>query len=198
MASKASVQKKSLARKIEDQGFIMISSCVRCARLNKNCIKSEDSDRCSECVREGRSRCVESKPSFTDAEWRRLVAVQQKLRDEEDRANEEMFKIMARMNRLRKQEKLLRQRANEFLAHEFKEIEELENLEEQEKIEEERSKDVQKESVGSSVLVADSQLAAVSEGPSLTQMLRDPFFWSNLEMPDGIVEQVGGSLSGSQ
>ncbi|KAH2285089.1 hypothetical protein KXW82_005134, partial [Aspergillus fumigatus] len=53
---------------------------------------------------------------------------------------------MACMNRLRKQEKLLRQRANEFLAHEFKEIEELENLEEQEKIEEERSKDVQKES----------------------------------------------------
>jgi hypothetical protein len=73
MASKASIQKNNLARKIEDQGFIMVSPCVRCARLGKKCVKSEGSDHCSECVKEGRTYYMESKPSFTNAEWRHLV-----------------------------------------------------------------------------------------------------------------------------
>lgn len=84
MASKASVRKKSLAQKIEDQGFIMAFPCIRCARLGKEYIKSESSDRCSECVREGCSYYVESKLSFTDAEWRRLICVQNSIKEQEE------------------------------------------------------------------------------------------------------------------
>jgi hypothetical protein len=73
MASKASIQKNNLAWKIKDQGFIMVSPCVRYAHLGKKCVKSEGSNHCSECVKEGHTHCVESKPSFTNTEWRRLV-----------------------------------------------------------------------------------------------------------------------------
>jgi hypothetical protein len=63
----------------------MVSPCVRCARLGKKCVKSEGSDCYSECVKEGRTCCVESKPSFTDAEWRRLVQAQDSIKEEEEK-----------------------------------------------------------------------------------------------------------------
>jgi hypothetical protein len=168
MASKASIQKNNLARKIEDQGFIMVSPCVRCARLGKKCVKSEGSDRCSECVKEGRTRCVESKPSFTDAEWRRLVQAQDLIKEEEER-------LLAKLMRLRKQERLLCHRANEFLAHDFKEVEELERLEEQERFEKEQLADCQREDASNAAHLADPQLATVDD-VTFSQLMDDPSF----------------------
>jgi hypothetical protein len=81
-------------------------------------VKAEAFDRCSECVLKGITRCVESKPSFTDVEWRRLVAAQQKIRADELKASEELETILARINRLRRQEQLLRDKASEFISHE--------------------------------------------------------------------------------
>jgi hypothetical protein len=168
MASKASIQKNNLAQKIEDQGFIMVSPCVRCARLGKKYVKSKGSNRCSECIKEGHTHCVESKPSFTNAEWRRLVQAQDLIKEEEER-------LLAKLMRLRKQERLLCHRANEFLAHDFKEVEELERLEEQERFEKEQLADCQREDASNAAHLADPQLATVDD-VTFSQLMDDPSF----------------------
>jgi hypothetical protein len=63
--------------------------------------------------------------SFSEKDWKKLVAAQNKLKEEEEEA---MMKIL----RLRKQQKLLQKRAGDFIARDIKEIEELEKLEEDE------------------------------------------------------------------
>jgi hypothetical protein len=191
MASKASIRKNNLARKIKDQGFIMVSPCVRYARLGKKCVKSEGSDRCSKCVKEGRTHCVESKPSFTDAEWRRLVQAQDSIKKEEE-------KLLAKLIHLQKQERLLRHRANEFLAHDFKEVEELERLEEQERFEKEQLADRQREDASNAAHLANPQLAAVDD-VTFSQLMDNPSFWANIDLSaNNIAAQVSGSPSGSQ
>jgi hypothetical protein len=190
MASKASIRKNNLARKIEDQGFIMVSPCVHCACLGKKCVKSEESDRCSECVKEGRTRYIELKPSFTDAEWRRLVQAQDSIKEEEE-------KLLAKLMHLQKQERLLRHHANEFITHEFKEVKELERLEEQERSEREQLVNHQREDA-SNVRSADPQLAAV-DNITFSQLMDDPSFWVNIDLSaNNIAAQVGGNPSGSQ
>ncbi|BCR89217.1 uncharacterized protein ACHE_50415A [Aspergillus chevalieri] len=187
----SSVRKNELLRKISDNGFAMVFSCTRCARLGKTCVKSDDSDRCSECVKEGgRSRCVEMKPSYSDAEWRRLVRAQHSIKDEEEA-------LLAKLLRLRKQERLLRERANEFISHEFQAIEELEELEREENRTHEEQGKFQKQ--GEDV-ECDAQLASVSNDPSLTQMMNSPSFWENFDsaVAGGIPSPTGGNQSSSQ
>jgi hypothetical protein len=99
---------------------------------------------------------VESKPSFTNVEWRRLVQAQDSIKEEEE-------KLLAKLMCLRKQEHLLRHHANEFLAHDFKEVEELERLEEQERFEKEQLADYQREDASNAAHLADPQLAAVDD-----------------------------------
>ena len=125
MSSKSSIKKNRLASRIEEEGFISVFPCIRCARLHKVCVKSEGSDRCSECVRMNKSNCADSEMSFSDKDWRKLVAAQQKI-EEERRA------ILAKLLRLKSQNNLLRRRAGDFIARDIKEIEELEKLEEDE------------------------------------------------------------------
>ena len=187
----SAVRKGELLRKISDNGFAMVFSCIRCARLGKTCVKSDDSDRCSECVKEGgRSRCVEMKPSYSDAEWRRLVRAQHSIKDEEEA-------LLSKLLRLRKQERLLRERANEFISHEFQEVAELEELEKREKeaCEEQERLQKQREDVE-----YNAQLAAVSNDPSLTQMMNSPYFWEDFDLAvaDGIPSSSGGNPSSSR
>ena len=72
-------------------------------------------------------------PSFTDAEWRRLVKSQNQIEEEEEA-------ILAKLLRLRKQKRLLQKRASDFIARDFKEVAELEELERREVKERERLK----------------------------------------------------------
>jgi hypothetical protein len=214
MSSKASVKKNRLCQRIEEEGYRSLNPCVRCVRLHKVCFKSDNSDRCSECVRAGNSKCAMSKPTYSDSEWRRLVEMQRKIAEERRLALIASQEAMAKVMRLERHEALLRSRAGDFIARDYKEIAELEELErreaeererlEKERVESERQK-CQTESARAATGVSQSAvmgggpaLAATSEDPTLTQMLRDPFFWSNLELPDGIVGQVGGSPSGSR
>jgi flagellar biosynthesis GTPase FlhF len=176
MASKSSVRKNTLAQKIRDEGFKMVFSCVRCNRLGKECFKSADSSRCSECVLKGITRCVESKPSYSDSEWQRLVNAQRKIREDERKTAEELQTITARLNRLHRQEELLRNKANEFISHEFKEIAELEALERQEEeelarmAEEKRKAEEDRQQLitllGLHPSTGDDQLASVFSLPS--------------------------------
>ena len=195
--SYSSVKKNNLRRRIEEEGFIMTFPCTRCARLGKSCVKSEGSNRCSECVKASNCRCEESEASFSDAEWRRLVRAQQKLEDEEERANEEMATILARLNRYKKQKKLLHRRAGDFIARDIKEIEELEKLEEQERKEREEQEKFQEQGKDAEV---EAQLAAMPNNPSLTQMMDSPSFWENFDsiVAGGIPSPTGGNQSSSR
>jgi hypothetical protein len=63
----------------------MVSPCVHCAHLGKKCIKSKGSDYYSKCVKKGRTHYIESKPSFTNIEWRCLVQAQDSIKEEEEK-----------------------------------------------------------------------------------------------------------------
>jgi hypothetical protein len=73
ISSKASVKKNRLYQRIEEEGYRSVLPCDRCVRLHKICFRSDDSDRYSECIRTGNSKCAISKPTYLDAEWRRLM-----------------------------------------------------------------------------------------------------------------------------
>jgi hypothetical protein len=161
-------------------------------------------------------------PTFTDAEWRRLVKSQNQIEEEEEA-------ILAKLLRLRKQKRLLQKRAGDFIARDYKEVAELEELErreveERERLEKERVESEQKEreaesaraanEVPQSAITTDSRiLAATSEDPTLTQLLTDPSLsWVDLDAawlvgspgrshsPSAgeTVEPAGGSPSGSR
>ncbi|KAL4868107.1 hypothetical protein BDV12DRAFT_197506 [Aspergillus spectabilis] len=122
----------------------MATRCIRCSESNKVCIISDGSTRCKECIRSCR-RCIDSEPSFSDAEWHRLLAAQKEIRGKESHVQNEieslqdkLNELFARSRRFRKQENLLQQRAGDFISREIKTIEELEVLEKQE--EEERAR----------------------------------------------------------
>ena len=177
--SRSAVRKDNLRRRIEEEGFVMTLPCTRCARLGKSCIKTEGSNRCSECVKATNCRCETSEASFSDAEWRRLVRAQQKLEDDEERANEEMAMILARLNRYKKQKKLLRRRAGDFISRDIEEIEELERLEENERRAREEQEEVQRQR--DRLAAENHNISATWEDPSLTQMMASPSFWENLD-----------------
>lgn len=216
MSSKASIRKNALTRRIEDEGFQSVIPCERCVRLKRVCIRADCSDRCSDCVRAGGGvKCVMPTPTFTDAEWRRLVKSQNQIEEEEEA-------ILAKLLRLRKQKRLLQKRAGDFIARDFKEVAELEDLErreveERERLEKERvAKEREAESaraatgVPRSAVTTDGRFfAATSEDPTLTQLLNDPSFpWIDLDVAllgeapgspaGGTVEPAGGSPSGSR
>lgn len=173
----SAIWKSDLLQKISDNGFTMVFSCTWCAHLGKTCIKSDDSDCCNECVKEGGwSCCVEMKPSYSDAEWHYLVRAQHSIKDEEEA-------LLMKLLWLQKQEHLLREWVNEFISHEFQEISELEEMEEKEcqACEDQETLVRQQEKV-----VAEScQLAAMSDDPSLTQMMNSPLFWSDISLSTG-------------
>lgn len=104
----------------------MVFPCERCSKLKRSCVKLEGSSRCSECVKAGNCKCVDSKVSFSDSEWRRLVDAQNKIEEDEEQ-------LLSKLLRLRKQKRLLHKRAGDFIARDYKEIKELEVLEEEEK-----------------------------------------------------------------
>ena len=225
MAANSSVRKNKLSSRFDDEGFHSPFPCSECVRLRRSCVRIESSTRCRGCVRSGVS-CKMPPATFSDAEWRRLVESQNKIKEEEEL-------LLAKLLRLRKQDKLLRKRAGDFIARDFKEIAELEELERQEaeelaRIEKERV-DTEKRNCGAeSARAADEVpqsapfdpnriLAATSEGSTLTQILAsadpsNPVTWGDIDFDafaavfgevnssprDNTVEPAGGSPSGSK
>ncbi|KAJ5471896.1 hypothetical protein N7539_008839 [Penicillium diatomitis] len=79
-----------------------------------------------------------SKPTYSDAEWRRLVKMQEEIAEARRQALIASQEAMAKVMRLERHEALLRSRAGDFIARDYKEIAELEELERREKEEFER------------------------------------------------------------
>lgn len=180
MSSRSSVIKNSLCRKIEDNGFVMVFPCERCLRLKRSCIKLEGSSRCSECVKANGCKCVDSKMSFSDSEWRRLVAAQNKIEEDEEL-------LLNKLIRLRKQKRLLKQRAGDFIARDYKEIADLERLEEEER----KQKEIEEAQKSRSATVSNgessSQAAFDAEAAEAFALpsLSDPFFdYLHAEIPE--------------
>lgn len=204
MSSNSSVRKNKLSARIEEEGYHSVVPCDRCVRLNRICVRADCSDRCSDCVKGGGGvKCIMSNPTFTDAEWRRLVKSQNSLEAEEERILAEQEQMLAKLMRLRKQKRLLRKRAGDFIARDYKEIAELEELERREaeelaRIEKERVDTEKQKSEAESARAASEVpqsaavddpnriLAATSDGPSLTQMMASvdplsPVDWGNID-----------------
>jgi hypothetical protein len=128
-------ERLELALLIEAHGFIM-PSCSFCERLSRNCIvSSEDSTRCNECVRRG-GKCDVAGPSARD--MASLLREQERL-DQEDEAT------LNKLFRLRKQKKLLRDRASEMIRRGLQTLDELDAIEEKERLEKEYIEQEQRE-----------------------------------------------------
>lgn len=69
--------------------------------------------------------CTMPESSFSDAEWKCLMKVQNSLKEEEE-------VVLAKLLYLQKQKWLLKKHAGNFITHNIKEIKELEELEEKE------------------------------------------------------------------
>ncbi|KAJ5225129.1 hypothetical protein N7468_006354 [Penicillium chermesinum] len=80
MVCRSSVRKNNLTTRIEEEGFRAVIPCERCVRLKRVCFRAECSDKCLGCIAGGgRAKCVMSKPTYSDAEWRKLVKMQQEI-----------------------------------------------------------------------------------------------------------------------
>ena len=116
-------ERLSLVRLIEAHGFEM-PPCSYCERNSRKCIVSEESSsKCSECVRRG-ERCDVEGPSLDDMES--VLRETERLQREEEEA-------MAKILRLRKQQRRLQTKAKELIRRGLKTMDELEAVEEKEK-----------------------------------------------------------------
>ena len=97
--------------------------CSRCEKKELKCIVSDDSKRCNECVRTN-ARCDAGGPSAV--EWEKLEREERRLQEEEEEA-------MAKILRLRKQQRLFRSRAKDMLRRGLKTMDELDEAEEKER-----------------------------------------------------------------
>ncbi|KAK2730816.1 hypothetical protein FQN57_004057 [Myotisia sp. PD_48] len=135
MSSPSTIRKRALADRIEKFGYIMVRRCSRCAHLGKTCVLAQGSQRCSECVRGGKSRCNAS--SLTSGiDWDKLIRLSDQLEQEEAAARAsaaalslQISEAFAKISRLEKQRKLLRDKAGSFLQSDAQTLEELECLE---------------------------------------------------------------------
>ena len=78
---------------------------------------------------------------------------------------------------------MLQKHAGDFIAHDIKEIKELEDLEEKECVAREEQEALLKQQEEAAAEM--QQLAAMSDDPSLTQMMNSPSFWSNIGLSVG-------------
>ncbi|CAG8974050.1 hypothetical protein HYALB_00014082, partial [Hymenoscyphus albidus] len=111
-----------------------IMPCTRCASQGRRCIMdTTQSNRCAECVRT-KMKCDGSNDSWdrhvpSEKEWESLDAQEERLRDEEEEA-------MAKILRLRKQQKFIQERRKEMARRGLKFIDELDAVEELERAKE--------------------------------------------------------------
>jgi len=115
-------ERLALAQRITATGIEM-PPCSRCEKKELKCVVSDDSRRCGECVRTN-ARCDAGGPSTS--EWEKLEREERRLQEEEEEA-------MAKILRLRKQQRLFRSRAKDMLRRGLKTMDELDEAEEKER-----------------------------------------------------------------
>jgi len=109
--------------------------CSRCARRDFLCKVGKESSQCAECVRSS-AKCDCRGPS--DVEWQSLEQQEDMLEEKmrltavrADKLHQELREQYARMERLRKQKKSLKERSSEMLRRGIQSLNELDALDNQ-------------------------------------------------------------------
>jgi hypothetical protein len=156
-SSKKSQQRKELAAAILSFGSFADMPCTWCFRSGKTCLMSEDSSRCAECVRRGRScdgmfdvsscKCffpVLPRYFSNSSTVARANAAHDKVAKEAEEAEgavlllqEQMNQAFARLSRLREQKKFLHEKRMEMFRRGMQELDEEDGIEEQRNTQEE-------------------------------------------------------------
>ena len=132
----STVRRSNLADFVDSFGTVMVQKCEACVKNRRVCKVHVRSGKCSECLRRNQ-RC---NVRVTESEFKRLASEKEKLearikesREAQDaairlheQALEELRTHRAREQRLRLQMDLLERRAEEAIAVESRELEELE------------------------------------------------------------------------
>jgi hypothetical protein len=165
VASRKRKERSDLADRIVKFGF-EIEPCSNCIRCNRMCVSSNDSDRCTECVRRG---IKYDQGGFDLSGFNAIQKEEERLEHKEEEA-------MAKILRLRKQHKSLRTRACELLHRSLKSLDKLDEVEAKEKEE----KEAQERTAVNSAALADSAWLDPLSDEQLYQLL--------LDFPEGIAE----------
>jgi seryl-tRNA synthetase len=129
--SKSSEQRSVLLGLILSHPSAMANTCSSCEQSNRQCIASEsDSSRCSECVRQGLSRCDIA--GLSPQQLRRIAAHHSRFESELESAEATRRNIDAKIERLRKQKKLWFEKMMRAVARGIDNVEELERVEREE------------------------------------------------------------------
>jgi hypothetical protein len=152
-------ERHALADRILRSGFEM-PRCSRCVSVNSNCVASTDSKRCASCVRAGRP-C--DRVSFSVSALERLNREEERLVRQKEEAFALIQETSAKLLRLERQQKSLRERGAEMLRRGLESLDELEELERREE-EEKRSSEAAAAAIPSA---AASTSAEPSAGKSL-------------------------------
>ncbi|KAF4463895.1 hypothetical protein FALBO_9278 [Fusarium albosuccineum] len=118
-------ERKFLSELVESSGTAADMPCSYCFKHRKECLMADDSARCSECIRRGRS-CDGTRVASS---LRKLISQEKKLDEDEEKAGEDLLKLheelaalqarmavaAGRLSRIRKTKtKVKERRATEF------------------------------------------------------------------------------------
>ncbi|TVY12479.1 hypothetical protein LARI1_G009601 [Lachnellula arida] len=120
-------ERKRCYRGILDCSVDMIS-CTACEKSGKKCVAREGLSRCAECVRRGFSKCDMGGPLPSD--WSSLDRNKEALERDLDDAVEKQRELSARIDRIQRHRKFLRQRETEMLRRGLASLDELDEAEE--------------------------------------------------------------------
>ena len=178
------------ADNIKDKGHVVENPCEHCFLKGVPCIMDSKNRNCASCTRRGR-KC--EKRFHNDREWNELKRNEKQIQAQLAEALAEQARISAKVARLFKQQQFLKDRGERMLDHDSNVLERLDeenplNAEELQELE--RLADEQEA----------AQLAAVSNNPSLTQMMNSPSFWENFDsaVAGGIPSPTGDNPSSSR
>jgi hypothetical protein len=117
-------ERDSLSQRVELHGVVMLP-CSYCAQNDLNCIGSDDSSRCSNCI-SAKRKC--DLAPFTPKQWEDLEKEERRLQQQEEEA-------MAKILRLRRQQRRLKTKAKDMLRRGLKTMDELDEVKERERLE---------------------------------------------------------------
>lgn len=154
------------------------------------CKRIPSTQKCGHCVRLGR-KC--ERDFHAESEWKRTDRERERIASQLEEAERQSDELLMKVMRLRKQKRFLESRNLKMLNNDFSALERLdeENPPSAEDLQElERLADDQEA----------ARLAAVSNDPSLTQMMNSPSFWEKFDsaVAGGIPSPTGGNPSSSQ
>jgi hypothetical protein len=112
--SKSAKSRHNVYIRSKEKGRIMSVRCSRCVSKNLECRVLPDSDQCGECSRSiGRAACDVYGNSVSS--WESVRREEARLEAEEEKAIALSQEVMVRLLRLRKQQKVLKEKAGKML-----------------------------------------------------------------------------------